>query len=148
MEKSRAITTFLTSICHRQYKKCVQIDSMDYCGHLMKRCYETKEFILPEPVSKIDQKESKPLIFTKEENEVNRIRCQKKQFYNQKMCRHLCSSTLVLKSTWTNPKSTCESICFVLTRSFDSAGEVCPTQKYCRKGCPCPFYECEKLTSR
>ena len=39
-------------------------------------------------------------------------------------------------------------MCFHLTKSSDAAGEVCPFQKYCRKGCPCPYYECEKVESR
>ena len=120
---------------------------MDFCGHLMKQCRDTKKFILPEPVSKVEPVKAAPLVFSKEENEVNLRRCQKKRFYDQKVCRHLCSNTLVLKSTRTNPITPCESICFGLTRSFDSAGEVCPFQKYCSKGCPCPYYECEKLES-
>ena len=145
LQMSRGVTTFLTSTCHRNYKKCVQVASMDYCGHLMKQCHETEKFILPEPVSTIENVEVEPLIFSNEENEVNLRRCQKKQFYDQAVCRHLCSKTLVLESTRTNPISPCESICFELTKSSDSAGEVCPTQKYCQNGCPCPFYECEKL---
>ena len=120
---------------------------MDYCGHLMKQCFETQEFILPEPVSQIELTNATPLDFSEEENEVNLRRCQKKQFYDQKICRHLCSKTLVLQSTRTNPISLCESMCFQLTKSSDAAGEVCPFQKYCTKGCPCPYYECEKLES-
>ena len=142
------MTTFLTSTCHRNYKKCVQIATMDYCGHLMKQCHETKEFILPEPVSKIQPPKHSPFIFSEEENEVNLVRCKKKRFYDQKICRHLCSTTLVLESTRANSISPCESMCFQLTRSSDTAGEVCPFQKYCQKGCPCPFYDCEKLQSR
>ena len=121
---------------------------MDYCGHLMKKCHETGEFILPEPVSKIKHAKAEPEIFTEEENKVNLRRCQKKQFYDQNICRHLCSNTLVLESTKSHPISPCESTCFELTRSSKSAGEVCPTQKYCENGCPCPFYECEKIDSR
>ena len=121
---------------------------MDLCGHLMKQCFQTKEFIQPQKIVKITAKENKLAEFTKDDNQVNLLRCQKKQFYDQKICRHLCSQTLVLQSTRTVPISPCESICFELTRSSDAAGEVCPTQKYCSKGCPCPFYECEKLESR
>ena len=121
---------------------------MDFCGHLMKQCHEIEEFILPEPVSKIEPAKSAPLVFSKDENEVNLTRCQKKRFYDQQICRHLCSETRVLKSTRTSSISPCESICFELTRSFDSAGDVCPFQKYCQNGCPCPFYECEKFDSR
>ena len=139
--------TFLTSTCHRNYKKCVQIAGMNYCGHLMKDCYETKEFILPEPISKMKPAEKEPVRFDKEENHVNLTRCKKKKFYDQKVCRHLCSKTLLLTSTRTKSISPCESMCFELTRSSESAGEVCPTEKYCPYGCPCPFYECEKLDS-
>ena len=121
---------------------------MDYCGHLMKKCYETKEFMLPVSVLKIDYAKGDPLSFSDEENEVNLRRCQKKQFYDQNVCRHLCSTTLVLESTRTNPISPCESVCFELTKSSDSAGKVCPFQKYCSNGCPCPFYDCEKFDSR
>ena len=144
---SNISTLFLTSTCHRNYKKCVRTNSMDFCGHLMKQCYETEEFILPEPVSKIQAKEKSAAVFTREESDVNRIRCQKKQFYDQKMCRHLCSATLVLRSTKIEPISSCEAMCFELTRTSDSAGAVCPFQKYCLNGCPCPFYDCEKLDS-
>ena len=118
---------------------------MDLCGHLMKQCHKTKEFTLPEPIAKIERENSKPLEFSQEENQINLKRCKKKKFYDQKICRHLCSSSLVLETTRTNPVLPCESICFQLTRSFDSAGEVCPRQKYCRNGCPCPFYDCEKI---
>ena len=138
----------MTTTCHRNYKKCVQEATMDYCGHLMKECYETQKFVLPEPVTKIVPREKEPLIFTDEENEVNQLRCQKKQFYDQKICRHLCSNSLVSESTRNNAISPCESMCFQLSRSSDAAGEVCPLQKYCLSGCPCPFYECEKFESR
>ena len=148
LEKSRAVTTFLTSTCNRNYKKCVQLETMDYCGHLMKQCYETEEFFLPKPVSKIEHANDTHLVFSEEENDVNLRRCQKKQFYDQKICRHLCSETLVLESMRTKPISPCESICFELTRTAESSGQVCPSQKYCPLGCPCPHYECEKTDSR
>ena len=113
----------------------------------MKECYETKEFILPEPFIEIKPIEKETIRFDEDENQINLIRCKKKKFYDQKVCRHLCSRTLVLTSTKTNSISPCESMCFELTRSSYSAGEVCPTEKYCPYGCPCPFYECEKLES-
>ena len=113
----------------------------------MKKCYETEKFILPEPISELIRQEETQLEFSEEENELNLRRCKKKQFYDQKICRYLCSKTLVLESTRNHSISPCESICFLLTRSFDSAGEICPTQKYCRNGCPCPFYDCEKMGS-
>ena len=122
--------------------------TMDFCGHLLKQCYETQEFTLPKPVSMIDNAKTAGLNFTSEENEVNLLRCQKKQFYDQNVCRHLCSKTLVLESTRTNPLSPCESMCFELTRSSKGTGEVCPFQKHCINGCPCRFYECEKFESR
>ena len=113
----------------------------------MKQCHTTREFILPKAVSKVKQVKASSLEFSQEENEVNLRRCQKKRFYDQKVCRHLCSNTLVLKSTRTHPITPCESICFGLTRTSDAAGEVCPFQKYCPKGCPCPYYQCGKLDS-
>lgn len=117
---------------------------MDLCGHLMKRCHQTQKFVLPEPVSLINPKETEQIEFSEEENKENLRRCKKKKFYDQKVCRHLCSNTLVLKSTRTHPITPCESICFELIRSSASAGDVCPSEKYCKKGCPCPFYKCEK----
>ena len=120
---------------------------MDYCGHLMKKCYETKQFKLPVRISQIEQQKKPAEKFTEEENKINLLRCQKKKFYDTKICRHLCSKTLVLESTRNNPISPCESICFQLTRSFDSAGAVCPTEQYCPTGCPCPHYQCEKNNS-
>ena len=150
MERSKGVAIFLTKTCNRNYKECVRLETttIKYCQELMKQCHETEEFLLPQPVSKIEVKEAKPShTFSEMENEVNLRRCQKKKFYDAKICRHLCSKTLVLKSTRSNPTSPCESICYQLTRSFDSAGEVCPTEKYCRNGCPCPHYQCEKIVS-
>ena len=121
------------------------MDTMDYCGSLMRRCRETKKLIIPVGVSEIVEIKKNTAEYTEEDNELNLRRCQKKKFYDTKICRHLCSSTLVLKTTRTKLFSPCESICFELTRSFDSAGEVCPYEKYCKNGCPCPFYKCEKL---
>ena len=144
MEKSKLQTTFLTSTCHRTYKKCVQIESMALCGHLMKQCHATEEFIIPEPISKTEHTNVASLVFTEEENKVNLRRCKKKKFLDQKVCRHLCSNTLILTSTRTHSITPCESVCFELTRSFNSSGNVCPTEKYCENGCPCPFYNCEK----
>ena len=138
------VTTFLTSTCHRSYKECVKIESMDLCGHLMRQCKATEEFILPKPISLMKQEETELMEFSDDENKVNLRRCRKKKFLDQKVCRHLCSNTLILKSTRTHPITPCESICFELTRSSDSAGDVCPSEIYCKNGCPCPFYKCEK----
>ena len=139
------MTTFLTSTCNRNYKRCIQLESMDYCGDLMKRCFQTKTFILPEPVSLLERNPPELLEFDEEENEVNFRRCRKKKFYDQKICRHLCSRTIYLESSRSSSFSPCDLMCFQLTRSFESAGEVCPFQKYCAKGCPCPSYNCEKV---
>ena len=61
------------------------------------------------------------------------------------ICRHLCSSSLVLK-----PKrsiiNSCEEICFELTKSSQLSGEICPYQKYCSNGCPCKYYVCDKTS--
>ena len=119
---------------------------MDLCGHLMQQCHETREFVQPVPVSKIQPMEFKPFIFTEEENEVNLRRCQKKRFFDTKICRHLCSTTLVLESTRTSPVNSCEQMCYELTRSSESSGDICPFQKYCKDGCPCKYYDCEKLS--
>ena len=64
---------------------------------------------------------------------------------DQLLCRHLCSQSVVLKSRKTIAVTPCEKMCFELTRSFDNAGEICPSEKYCRKGCPCQFYHCQKI---
>ena len=61
------------------------------------------------------------------------------------ICRHLCSQSLVLESTKNKAFNNCEEICFELTRSHNFAGEICPFEKYCKGGCPCPFYQCEKI---
>ena len=120
---------------------------MDYCGHLMKQCHETTNFTLLSSRTKIVEKNKKIIEFTEEENGINHRRCKKKKFYDAKICRHLCSTTLVLESRKRKPVSPCESICYELTRSFNSAGEICPMQKYCKNGCPCSFYKCEKSTA-
>ena len=59
--------------------------------------------------------------------------------------QHCCSQSLVLESTTNKAFPPCDQICFELTRSHDFAGEVCPFEKYCQRGCPCLFYQCEKI---
>jgi len=112
----------------------------------MEECKEKKEFKQPEPVVLIEPKEHKPLIFDEKDNKVNLRRCQKKKFYDASVCRHLCSTTLVLKTKKTSPINNCEEICFELTRSSELAGEICPFQKYCPNGCPCKNYVCDKIS--
>jgi hypothetical protein len=65
------------------------------------------------------------------------------QIEDARLCRHLCSTTLVLKTKTNTVFSNCEVICFELTRTL--AGEICPYEKYCPNGCPCKQYQCEKL---
>lgn len=146
MENSKLQTTFLSSTCQLGYKLCLQNDNMDLCGHLMQQCHETREFKQPVPVSKIQPIQIKPVVFNVEENEVNLRRCQKKRFFDTKICRHLCSTTLVLESKRTSPVNSCEQMCHELTRSSESSGDICPFQKYCKDGCPCQYYNCEKLS--
>ena len=121
---------------------------MDFCGHLMRECHQKKEFMQPKAALKLQPDKNKELTFDEKENRVNLRRCQKKQFYDGTMCRHLCSSSLVLKSKRITSKSSCEEICFELTKSSESSGEICPYQKYCPNGCPCKHYDCEKLSKR
>ena len=68
-----------------------------------------------------------------------------KQGKDQYVCRHLCSESIVLESTRKKAFSRCDEICFKLTRTHDLGGEICPFEKYCKGGCPCPFYQCEKV---
>ncbi len=112
----------------------------------MQECHETREFEQPEHASYIRPLELKPFIFNAKENEVNLRRCQKKKFFDKKICRHFCSTTLVLESTRSTPLNSCEQICFELTRSSESSGDICPFQKYCKDGCPCQYYDCEKTS--
>ena len=69
----------------------------------------------------------------------------KKTVKDRYICRQLCSQSLFLESTETRGFNPCEKMCFELTRSYDFAGEVCPFEKYCKRGCPCRFYQCEKI---
>ena len=114
----------------------------------MTKCFETKEFKQPEPIMKHQPGEPEPRIFDEKENKVNLRRCQKKKFYDAMLCRHLCSTSLVLKSTRTYPINSCDEICFGLTKSSGYAGAICPYQKYCANGCPCKFYSCEKISEK
>ena len=120
---------------------------MDICGHSMKQCREAGNFTFPPPPVKIEHGKEEEPHFTEEDNRINLIRCKKQQFYDGKICRHLCSKTLILKSTKKNSKSHCESICFEIARTSDGAGAICPYQKYCINGCPCLHYKCEKTQS-
>ena len=142
---SRQRTTFLTNTCNIGYKQCLRTEKTDICGNFMQTCFETKEFKQPELVASHKPKNIKPLIFDEKDNSVNLRRCKKKQFYDASICRHLCSSSLVLKSKKLSPINSCEEICFELTRSSESSGEICPFQKYCPSGCPCKHYNCEKI---
>lgn len=121
---------------------------MDICAILMEECKENKMFKQPEPVVLIEPKVQKPLIFDKQDNKVNLRRCEKKKFYDASVCRHLCSTTLVLKTKKNLPINNCEEICFELTRSSELAGEICPFQKYCPNGCPCENFVCDKISAK
>ena len=115
---------------------------------MMEECKQKQVFKQPEPVERIEPEKHKPLIFDEKENRVNLRRCKKKKFYDAMICRHLCSSSLVLKSKKNSPIDNCEQICFELTKSSESSGEICPYQKYCAGGCPCKYYDCEKITDK
>ena len=134
MLNSRMQFTFLTSVCNVEYKKCIKLDNLDICTALFHDCRGTGKFIHPERKYQPKRPKKKEVVFSKDENDVNLRRCKKKKFYDAKKCRHLCSETLVLKSRKSVAISPCEMICFQLTRSFDSAGEVCPFEKYCPTG--------------
>ena len=51
-KQNRMKTTFLTSTCHLGYKKCLQRDTMDLCGTIMRQCYQTRDFNQPESIQK------------------------------------------------------------------------------------------------
>lgn len=144
MIQSRIQPSYLTNVCQINYKKCIKIEKMDLCGHLMHECHGTRNFTLPSPARPVRPSQISSLSFTDEENRINLRRCKKKKFYDANICRHLCSRSLVLQSTKKKAFTKCERICFQLTRSFDFAGAVCPGEKYCSKGCPCMHYDCEK----
>lgn len=130
------------------YKQCLKSDTMDLCGELVRQCYETREFKQPELVSKYEPQKTEPLIFNEKDNKVNLRRCKKKKFYDAMLCRHLCSTSLVLKSTTTTSIDNCEEICFELTKSSEFSGAICPYQKYCASGCPCKYYSCDKISEK
>ena len=119
---------------------------MDICGHLMRECYQTREFKQPEPFTEYMPEKPVPITFDSKENKVNLRRCKKKKFYDASICRHLCSMSLVLKSKRTSSINKCDEICFELTRSSEASGKICPYQKYCPNGCPCKHYVCDKIT--
>ena len=66
---------------------------------------------------------------------------------DQFICRRLCSKSVILEARGNKPVSPCERMCFELTRTNDFAGEVCPFEKYCPRGCPCDFYNCAKIVN-
>ena len=112
----------------------------------MHQCTDSREFVVPEEVAVKKREKEHPLSFNKRENEINLRRCQKQQFYDAQVCRHLCSQSLV-RETWKKEAFTpCENICFELSKTRNSAGEICPFEKYCPNGCPCEHYQCEKIT--
>ena len=144
---ARVQPSYLTHVCQRGYKSCLRNGGieMDYCAHLLNQCTESKEFVVPEEIAARELPKETQDVFTKRENEINLRRCKKQQFYDSQVCRHLCSTSLV-RETWKKPAfSPCENICFELTRTQNSAGQICPFEKYCPNGCPCEHYECEKI---
>ena len=144
---ARVQPSYLTHVCQRGYKNCLRNGGieMEYCAHLLHQCIDSKEFVVPEEVAAREIFINKPDEFTARENEINLRRCKKQQFYDSQVCRHLCSTSLV-RETWKKPAfSPCENICFELTRTQNSAGQICPFEKYCPNGCPCEHYECEKI---
>lgn len=105
----------------------------------------TREFHQPEHFIQPLRRAEPQISFTDKENEINLRRCKKQKFYDQSICRHLCSRSLILESTRKTAISPCEKICFELTKSFAFAGLICPFEKYCIKGCPCEHYRCKKI---
>ena len=165
MLAARIQPTYLTNVCQVGFKKCIVTNDMDFCAHLLHDCIGTGTFTQPPKVELQEKAIEPPLSFTDRENEINQLRCKKKKFYamffqiikskilhlwinhakDRFICRHLCSQSLVMESTRNKAFSSCEKICFELTRSYYFAGEVCPFEKYCSTGCPCRFYQCEKV---
>ena len=121
---------------------------MEICGKRLTICLETKEFKQPDTVLQHQIEEQEPITFDEKDNRVNLRRCNKKNFYDAMICRHLCSVSLVLKPKRSLPINSCEEICFELTKSYESAGDICPFQKYCPNGCPCKHYVCEKISAK
>ena len=142
---SRIEPSYLTLVCQAGYKSCVKVTSSDYCSSELYKCTSTRVFEQPEEFVLPKRLVSPPLLFTKKENDVNLRRCKKQNFYDARLCRHLCSTTLVLDTKTTADFSKCEMICFELTKTHTAAGQICPFEKYCPNGCPCKHYQCEKL---
>ena len=166
MLAARIQPAYLTDICQVGFKKCIKANEMDFCAHLLHDCIGTGNFTQPAEVALPKRENLLPLTFTDRENEINQQRCKKQKFYamwfksfimnfvllsgekpkiDRFICRHLCSQSLVLESTTNKAFDRCEEMCFELTRSHNFAGEMCPFEKYCDKGCPCLFYQCEKV---
>ena len=135
----------MTNTCQLGYKRCLRSDAGNICGDLLSHCFETRKFLQPKAILQHQPYQPKPLIYDEKDNKVNLRRCKKKQFYDAMLCRHLCSISLVLKSTRRSSTNSCEKICTELTKSSKLAGEICPYQKYCENGCPCKQYACEKI---
>ena len=115
---------------------------MTVCSDRLHNCTASGFFYQPDFISKIIKKEPRLLEFTEAENKMNMRRCEKKKFYDAKICEYLCSQYSVKRSS--ERENLCKDVCFTITRSQKTAGEVCPFQKYCINGCPCTHYQCEK----
>ena len=139
---SKQEPSYVTTVCHAGFKECISV-SQDFmsCSYLLHECKSSRVFIQPEPRTKLDQKPKTELSFTKEENFENVRRCKINKFLDAKTCKYLCRQFSAILNQEENH---CEDLCFTLSRSEKTAGEICPYEKYCPEGCPCPYYDCEK----
>ena len=59
-----------------------------------------------------------------------------------KICSGLCSKIDE------NDYAKCNELCRSLMSDTGRIDEICPFEKNCPAGCPCPFYECENIDNR
>jgi len=92
---------------------------------------EFKEVIIP------DEEKESASSFTDYENSVNKKLCLRYEFADKRFCEDLCEQS-------TAHKNECKSLCESLIREEN----ICPGDKKCPFGCPCPKFECKHYTHR
>ena len=88
-ENSKLEPSFRTTICQPGYKQCLSAaDDFKLCSHILHNCTSSGNFTQPKPKELISKKPVNATLFNAAENLINLRRCEKKKFYDTKICNN------------------------------------------------------------
>ena len=147
LAKLSAHVTFQSTTCNRNLKICLQRQIFyDLCVKAFDDCRGSKNFVFPEHNLIMQEKPmKKPQVdthnYTKLEQITNRKRCKSYDYFDLKICESLCPYR-------GKGVSECNVLCrSLVTSKTGMYGLICPGDKLCPNGCPCPHYRCETVSS-